>query len=405
MPRRQNVNTLAAYIEAIREKLKRSRQQEWNPPVLLPPPEEPGRRRLSWRPSEPREKEQPLTLEQMRDELVERVYEYIESDEIDPLLVRVAAGGGKTYSGIVVAQTLARDGMNVMWAASRHAMFNELPLANAAFDGDLWYHWRPMNYTDDDGTAYCRHAIAQQVWMDRGYRSYDLCTQLCQPDGHMSSECLYRQQARATQPIVFAMHEHLSSGIGIKRPFDVALVDELPMQAFLDSRAVPIGALDMMTTGPLEDLCAELIQIASGRGKDEYLSGRELFDRIGPILTNVFAQIEINDDAIPMPPTIRKPEQVFDVPHFWIMRFLLIAEAEWQCWRNGWDAWAERLRIDGVALVMLWRKAPWGKLPDKLVALDATSRPPMYEKLFDYQPTMPAEEDFPDDYEPPPLGF
>jgi hypothetical protein len=345
-----------------------------------------------------------MSIDEMRQDLVRVVRQYARSNDDEPLLLRVAAGGGKTYSGILIAQALAKDGYRVMWAASRHEMFNELWIANDIFDGELWYHWRPMTYTTPNDVPLCRYAEAQTIWLKRGYRSFGLCQQLCQADSHIK-KCLYRKQGGVKQPVIFAMHQHLASGMGINKDFDVALVDELPMGAFLDQQKVPVEHLVLDATGPLQDLGEKLQMVASYcNSRSDYVSGKKLFEIIGPTLTDAFAQVEVNDNAIPKPPTIRRPSEVFDVPHFWIMRFLLIAEQEWQCWRNDWDVWVERLRINAEELTMLWRQSPWGKLPNKLVALDATSRPEMYERLFDYEPVV-TEPEVDENYEPPPLGF
>lgn len=366
--------------------------------MLSPPPEKPGRRRLSWTMEAITEQStKSMTLEEMRVDLVQVVREYVHGDDAEPLLLHVPAGGGKTYSGIAIAQSLAAENVRIIWAAARHVLFSELWMANDLFDSQMWYHWRPMKYMDND-KPYCRHADAQDVWMRRGYRSFDLCHQLCQADGHIS-ECLYRAQAKVKHPIVFAMHQHLASGLGIQRGFDVALVDELPLDAFLDENKIPTDRLALDTVGPLQELSERLERIAASLAPKEYIAGKQLLDEIGHVLTDVFAQIEVNDNAIPRPPNIRQVGEVFDVPHFWIMRFLLIAEQEWQCWRNDWETWIQRISLSRKSLRLLWRKSPWAKLPQKLVALDATSRPAMYEKLFSFEPIV-AE---PDDYEPEPL--
>ena len=161
-------------------------------------------------------------------------------------------------------------------------------------------------------------------------------------------------------------------------------VDELPVAAFLDKRRIPIDKLTVdVTVGLLFDLVEKMKSIGKRyEGTRNYTNGKALLDEIGPILDDVFAQVEIDDSVLPVPPDIWLPEQVFEIGYFWLPHFLTIAEQEWQAWRHGWQHWPPRISLSGTSLRMLWRKNPWAKLPSKLIALDATSVPGMYERIF-----------------------
>jgi len=370
--------SLSDYVAKLRERLKASQYRDWTPPTLPEQPPSPGRRRLRWDLQAPLEQPSSVTLDEMRDDLLDVVGEYADAENEQPLLVRVAAGGGKTYAGILMAQKLAAD-YRVLWAAGRHRMFDELWLANEVFDPRLWYHWRPMDHVEDE-IPFCRYALAQRLWMSKGYRSFHLCRQLCMD--HMS-DCPYRNQAKNKKPVVFAMHQHLATGLGIRKAFDIAIVDELPLSAFLWKWRIPADyVVTDREVGPIRDMVDKLRLVGSRYEDKSFCGGKPLLDQLGPILDDVFAEVEIDENAIPTPPEVWQASDVFDQPYFWLPQFLTVIEQEWQAWRHGWSLWPVRVTMSSKELRLLWRKEPWTKLPTKLIALDATSQPRMYERIF-----------------------
>jgi hypothetical protein len=239
-------------------------------------------------------------------------------------------------------------------------------------------------YDADSGETMCRYCNNQVVWMAKGYRAFELCKQVCTIDGWMAA-CPYRAQALVKKPVIFAMHEHLTTGLGLRNGFDVAIIDELPAQAFLDARLVARGSLEIPTAiGPVAELIDALVGLSERAEEEETVfAGKELFEVIGPILIDVFAQVEIDENAIPQTPVIFSADEVDNVPYFWLPQFLLVAEPEWQCWSNNWPLWVERLEVWPAGLSMYARRQRWEDLPIKVIALDATADEDYYRKLLE----------------------
>jgi hypothetical protein len=319
-------------------------------------------------------------VDSLRELIPGQVGRYVDSDSESVLLIRVPAGVGKTHAAVQAVQRVASD-RRILYTAARHNFLADLQ-AIPGFNPSLWYHWLPIHLHADEHDPIpttCRFAPAQLAWLKKGYPAFDLCRQLCVNDKHIA-ECPYRLQRRQREPIVFAMHNHLSSGLAID-DFGACIVDELPLQAFVGRRHVPSKGLDVGATGPLGELVVKLGQLVGLAPKR--LAGRDLFDQIGPTLREVYAQAEILPEMLPQVPRVYNSEMVGEVPYYYVLDFLRLASNEYDAWRNGWPRWAERVWLDPKGLNLLDRKKPWAKLPRKLVVLDATGQAPIYRALFD----------------------
>lgn len=321
---------------------------------------------------------EPITSEMLRELLPIKLHDYLAGDKQDALLVKVPPGEGKTHAMVAVAQFYARHGKRGLWAASRHNMFSEL--ANFPhFEPSLWYHWQGIGREVDD-VPMCKHSDAQARWAQLGYKAFELCKQLCVYDGHIS-ECPYRLQEKRQEPLIFGQHQHLTSGMSIS-DFDFCVVDELPLGAFVDHRMIPIDGLDVGATGPTRTLTDTLASMCGDAQPKRRVSGAELFKRIGPILDDVYAQIELDLGATPEVPRIYDAYQVSDAPYWYIMDFLTLAAAEHRAWRESWPLWAERIWLTRGGLHMLKRSDPWESLPIKIVVLDATAQADLYKIIL-----------------------
>jgi hypothetical protein len=376
-------------LERIVRKREDLELEDWTPPIPPPEPEEYGNYALgNWHFSARAHgilSQRQITLDDLRREMPERLWQYVLSAAECALLVRVAAGGGKTYAGIELAQRAARSGMRVLWTSARHNAWDDLVLMRN-FDGRLWYHWLPIQFKDEDTDAeMCRLRKAQEVWQKKGYSAFELCKRLCWKDGWINS-CPYRGQENRTEPIIFAMHNHLANGIAISG-FDLVIVDELPLKAFIQERTISEkGVVFPNAYGPIEDLTQKLAETISMVDAGLYkrrLGGRDLFEIIGPYITDALAQLEVMASNPIQIPTIYHPEDVKKAPYWYLLDLLEVCLPEHKAWLSGWERWAERLWIDKAGLHILKRSDPWDKLPKRMVVLDATAKAEIYKAIFD----------------------
>lgn len=318
------------------------------------------------------------TLAQVRAELPELIRDYFIAEPQDPLIVKGPAGVGKTQAALGVLQDLAESGLRFLWCSAAHKDFETL--ANFPnFDARRWYHWQPIAGQIDETEA-CQYSGAQTQWSRKGYQAFDLCQKLCgkhSADYHLKV-CPYRLQEKRREPLVFAMHHHLTSGIAVSG-FHGVVIDELPLGAFIRQRLIPHASLDLNASGPVKELI-EKIKVLGAHGKQ--YSGKALLDELGPVLADVYAQVEMDIAALPQVPNIYRPEDVAQVQWWYLMEFLDLAQAEYEAWKRNWPRWAERVKVNGSGLHLLNRQPLWKKLPERAIILDATGQAPLYEKIF-----------------------
>jgi hypothetical protein len=381
------LNPVLAFVARLKAERERLAALDWTPPAIGDPPEPPGPRRLVWGTGGASERRVTITVDELRASLPEIMAGYLFDDVRDDraaLLVKVAAGGGKSHAGVHVAQAYVRGFTRgrVMWAAQRHDSWDQLA-AMCHFEPRLWYHWRSIVGEDEAGEPMCRYREAMRTWLSKGYPSRGMCDQLCEYNRH-KSECPYLLQRKRPEPIIFAMHQHLALGVNISG-FRAAFVDELPLSAFVEKRLIPFEQIDPGASGPLAELTDELVALCYAQRCSKTparVSGRALLDRVGPLLGDVYAQVEVLPDALPQVPHLYTAEQAAAAPYWYVMDMLSLLAPEHEAWAAGWDRWAERIWLDDKGLWLLKRAEPWGSLPTKRIVLDATAQADLYERVF-----------------------
>ena len=332
---------------------------------------EPSKENLALKP------EGDLTLEQAREAIDTKLWDYYESNNDSALLVRTYPGVGKSTAAIKLAQEIARQGKRVLYLMPRHAYWDDI-ISNSACDPELWYHWRPVHGTDDNDDPMCRYSTYSSVWMGKGYPLYKACTALCKHDGHIH-KCPYRGQAKTEQRIIAGVHNHAITGMSINT-FDIVIIDELPLSAFLAHKTIKRKDLDTGGHRQVTQLARELYKLS--KTGDTY-RGKALLDRIGYLLMQIYDNIELERGSwLPVIPEIKGPNDVYAARYFYIFDLLLLLLPEFVAWQKGMDTWLSRVYIDWQGAHMLMKHSPWQNLPDKLILLDATGRSHIYKLLF-----------------------
>jgi hypothetical protein len=106
-------------------------------------------------------------------------------------------------------------------------------------------------------------------------------------------------------------------------------------------------------------------------------------DIVGGCLGDVYAQIEVDQNALPEIPVVSGPEDVASLPyHFWVDLLLTFAP-EYECWKAGWTDWVPRVKARPGGVQVLGRHPVWEELPKRTVMLDATGDERIARAIFD----------------------
>lgn len=358
----------------------------WNIPQFSPP-------KLEWKPTELEPLPPPRPLSEVRQSIVNKIIEYAQNEADyagDMLLMRVPPGTGKTTASVDAVQQLADAGQRILYVSSRKNFFAEL-MAVPGVKREMWYNWRSMDDTVDgikDGEPMCRYAEEIHAWMLKGYPAIEFCKQMCIYDQWIG-ECPYRQQSKRKEPIIFGRHQHLVSGMAIKR-FDLAICDEMPLNAFIERRRIPKDSIMIADAGgSLGVLMQRLYNLSCTLAKQ--ISGKVLMSYTADVVGRVFDEIEVLGDFPQTIPDLYRPEQAFDVSYFYVFELLKKLSPEYECYRNDWKDWISRVTVGPLGIVMFGRKEAQKKwigtdnefhVPGKMVVLDATGHPETYRRLM-----------------------
>lgn len=368
--------------ELLREQLEVWDERSFEPYKLPEEPAKPVRQYVEW--GQPgkwaRERNEHLEIEEARAQLIETMREYVSSDpENTTKLIAGQPGLGKTHAIIEVAQELAAQGKRVAFFMDRHDMYNDLSQFKH-FDPSLWYHWLSTSAENPDNAdeTMCRYCDQVGDWTSKGYPLMEMCKQVC---GSYMAECPYRLQAQRPERIIAGVHEHAVTGMSIT-DYHTVIVDELPMRAFLQVKHIPAKEIYLESGGPVHDLLTMLQSLSRNCGKYP-IKGKALLDIIGPLLSDVYAQVDDVGQWIPTTPMLGQADDTYDADYWYLQDMLKLLIPEVRAWEAGWDDWLARVIITSAGLDILLRASPWAKLPKRLIVLDATGEASIYRTLFE----------------------
>lgn len=319
-----------------------------------------------------------LSLDDARDVLADTMSLYYDDAEFGGLLVTAQAGMGKSTAAIKFAQDVADNGGRVLYLMPRHAYWDDIT-SSPFYEAEYWYHWRATHAEHDTGERMCRLHDKSRVWMAKGYPLIKMCKSLCLDDGWMY-ECPYRSQAKTKARIVAGVHNHATTGLSIK-DFDVVICDELPLGAFVSERLIRTGAIDTVSNGKVAELLITLRDL-SADAADQTYSRRSLLEHIAPLLDEIYAQLGDDEVEPDHSPPLWTEDDVDDAREWYLPDLLALLIPELMAYNNDYDDWMSRVYVDRKGLHLMIKNPPWKDLPPKIIALDATGRSDIYQRLF-----------------------
>lgn len=322
-----------------------------------------------------------LTIEQGREVLIDSMRRYYDTSDKGGLLITAQAGMGKSTAAILFAQEVAKKGGKVLYLMPRHSYWNDI-VDSPFFDGELWYHWKATHAIEPEtGETMCRLSGDAKTWMGKGYKLIDMCKALCLENGHMQV-CPYRLQAKKKKGIIAGVHQHATTGLAIKN-FDLVIIDELPVGAFVDSRLIKTSAIDTGGYGATGELLRVTQKLAI-KAKEEgiIISRKELLKHIAKPLREIYDSLDGESPEMDEGPEIIKASDVEAMREWFLPEYLALLIPELIAYEKGLDDWMSRVFVDENGLNLMLKKAPWPKLPPKIIALDATGRSDIYEIFF-----------------------
>lgn len=334
-----------------------------------------------------------MTLAEGREYITRELENYVATPErTDAVLVKTQPGTGKSYAAIVLAQRYASEGKRVLYLMPRNNYWQDI-IKSPVFDSSLWYHWQATNGTDPlSGEPMCKFHSQAAIWMSKGYSLISQCKGLCKSDGYMS-QCPYRQQARRKEKIIAGVHNHLITGLAIS-DFEIVIVDELFLSAFIQDRVVPDRFLDVGGHHSVKNLTGALTALSRGILDNRRIRANALFDykydgeKTGDTLTKIYENINLGGSWLPAIPPIEQPDDVYKAPYWYIYDLLSLLTPEHIAWQRGMSDWLSRVYVDRNGLHLLKRAAPWKDLPSKIIILDGTGLKEIYERLLDRSVTV-----------------
>lgn len=374
----QTSNPLADFVKRLKAEQEAWKSPQWESIPVPPDPPRPQHHRIEWRLPDSHVAEPTVSIEAARSILETEMLAYIDTKHPkETMLVRAQPGVGKTHAAIHIAQAAAKKGLRVLYAMPQHRHWETLENM-PHFDYEYWYHWLALDATSPaTGNTMCIYTEAMHKWTSKGYPAMKLCDSMC---AFYKDKCEYRRQNQRKESIIAGVHDHVATGMSIS-DFDLAIIDELPVRAFLRPRYIPRDGIAIDGVGPVQDL-AEILKTYPIDGPHKSIQGRELFAILEPYMDDVYAQFEDYKSAIPVIPWISKPADVDRASYWYLPDFLILAVRELKAYRDNQPEWLERIILTDKHLIMLERSEPWNKLPSHVIALDATGNAAAYEQLL-----------------------
>ena len=323
-----------------------------------------------------------LTVEELPAMIHKRVTAYL----ADPapgyaLLLALPAGSGKTTALVQTAERHASGGQRVIYAGPRHDFFADV-LAIAG-KPHWWYEWQPRHGGED---ATCRWAPQMESWLQRGYQAVEMCrnAKICGWD-YIRHECPYHAQRSITQPIVYAMHQHVAIKHPLMEQASLLIGDELPLTAFLHHWTIPPASITLDGADPEIDSLLyklrELTTLAAPRRGG--WSGPPLMAELGgaAYVADLCERYSLMRDADLISPTLGSAFEVEKAEYAHLPALLSLLKQEANAGVRGLCEYVRRVRVNPEGLHLLMRRRP-GQLPAHIVWCDATGNAEVYQKLL-----------------------
>lgn len=300
------------------------------------------------------------------------------------LLVKMAAGTGKSHIAAGVAGWLAARGTRVLWAAPRHDYIHDLRALSAkqGYDPGNIYEWQPRQIGNETlGKAEtCRHTEAISAWMGRGYEGIDFCSRICGWD-FVKKGCAYHAQKERPEPLIMGVHQHVT--LGHPMDFGVVIGDESPLSTFVKRWEIPARFIMPQGMDNAEPLAEVLFGLRRLAGEETAVQGPELLRLLGGarVVFDACSTFLMPANAARYVPPLRRPEDAEDAPYFYLTDLvpLLLREAEAAMRGLRYPA---RVIVSADKLTLLLRQEVNDTLPARLIWLDATGDPDLYQTLF-----------------------
>lgn len=369
-------------LARLREEQRRALEQLLPDVEALPPPDSP----LQWELRDcdpPPAARSPVTIAEARQMIRDEIDAYLKLERPEHmLLVRAAAGLGKTTLGVRTAELCATRGRRVAYVMPRHDFFGDL-LAIAEHPRQ-WYEWLPRQDGDEAHPHTCDYAeIINGSWLARGYKGMDFCSRICGWD-FVNNKCVYHAQKNKREPILAIQHQHLV--LGHPADFSVVIGDENPMGSFMHEWRIP--ARHVMLTGlQYEDPLAELLYTLRNLcDNDKPLSGPALLAALGGAdSVGKTAADNYYPPSLLSSPSIHHAHEAERIDYGHLPHLLGLLKRETAEALAGRE-YAARIWAGRGELTLLLRRDPamltGRKRPGHVIWLDATGAEHIYAELF-----------------------
>jgi hypothetical protein len=326
-----------------------------------------------------------VTVQDARKVAQDAMMDYVGQAHPDhALLVRMDAGTGKSHLAAGVAGWLSNQGQRVLWAAPRHDYIHDLRnlLSKQGYNPASVYEWQARQEGDEErGKPHtCLHTNNIGKWMGRGYLGMDFCSRICGWD-YVGKGCAYHAQKKRAEPIIMGVHQHVT--LGHPMDFNVVIGDESPLATFINPWHIParfIMPAGMDAAEPLTEMMFLLQRLCNG---ENVIRGVELLQALGGAqnVIDTCATFTMPAGAAVQVPYIRTADDAENVPYFHLPALTRLLHREAETALSG-KLYAPRISIEKDGLLMLLRHEVNEGLPERMIWLDATGDPALYEALF-----------------------
>jgi hypothetical protein len=335
------------------------------------------------------------TIDDARLLIAQKMDEYMQiPDPTYVLVIKAPPGLGKTHSAVYQAEKLAKNGWNVLYCGPRHDFLDDIMVE--AQDKNIWFHWLPRQEGNDAANKVetCRYKQQIDLWLKRGYKGINFCSNVC-GWAYVNNDCPYHAQKRLVEGrIVFGQHLHTTVGHPLN--FNVLIIDECPIAAFLYPWSIPakfILPADMDESKELTSILREMTYLAQTpdlfeKANLHKCNGLGLLQALGGAdrLHRAIEEFNLNPGAVLMEPEIHQQDEVYDKPYGHLGALIPLLAIEETAARKGID-YVHRIRLDrdsrgNPQLTLLLRRDLNTEMPKHIICLDATANADLYHQLF-----------------------